>query len=767
MNETMAADFRSQVSDVLRATSISSSNRAYWFGKPLEPASASGIRLAKEQRREVLVLALRRRLYEDFFCAGGAGRTSLPAPRASAGETAEFRRRLRAANTAPSYVDADWLLLEFEGDEVVAARPGLQVWAPLDLCEPGPLSLVPGEQIGVDMPAELPNVSPGYYTACGADWPASHPPNLVRLYWHLTPESAPPLVQTLTAGLSRLRVPFRLKVLNTPSAYVRCDAGVLYVDHADLRRTQSVIEDAYLEVAPFVTAPIPALTKPLAPGLGLAEDPSGSESFGENRCRLLAEALVESAELGERTLNARLARVEAHFRRAGLDLERPYLNPGSRDDYELPIDPAVHTRPLRTVHRTPLLAEPWSNLQASDQIARDLQRTAVWHQGRCNWIGRLPTEPESTGSLPADLYIGTAGIGLFLSELASIVNDRGVENLALGALSHAMQATSAIPSHCRLGLYEGVPGVALSVARAGQVLRKPELLERAASLISATTPRTVDDRQFDVISGRAGAIIGLLTLSRLLRDASLVETAARFGDELLELAIEEHDTLSWRTPSEPRQLRLTGFSHGASGAAYALLLLHEASGVHAYRAAAEAALRYERSWLDTSSGNWQDLRGGSNQRRAQRNPVFATTWCHGAPGMLQTRLLAYQCTGNVGYLDEAGMASRTILQSFAAVLEGAESRDLCLCHGLSGNSEALVSVSSQHLSQLPDMGNDLQGAAARLIQLIQDPDGGLSRRVPGLDSPSLMVGTAGIGHFLLRQARAETPSVCAVRPADF
>ena len=60
----------------------------------------------------------------------------------------------------------------------------------------------------------------------------------------------------------------------------------------------------------------PALTKPLGEGIGLAEDPPGGDSFGMNRCGLLAEAMVRAAERGVRTGQERLALVEEAFHRA-------------------------------------------------------------------------------------------------------------------------------------------------------------------------------------------------------------------------------------------------------------------------------------------------------------------------------------------------------------------------------------------------------------------------------------------------------------------
>ena len=76
---------------------------------------------------------------------------------------------------------------------------------------------------------------------------------------------------------------------------------------------------------PFETYPPPVFTKTLAPGLGVAEDPGYTESFGQHRCRLLAEGLVRGHEQRIHNLEDRLRVVSDCFRAEGLDLDPPFL----------------------------------------------------------------------------------------------------------------------------------------------------------------------------------------------------------------------------------------------------------------------------------------------------------------------------------------------------------------------------------------------------------------------------------------------------------
>lgn len=178
-------------------------------------------------------------------------------------------------------------------------------------------------------------MAPGFYTALGdraLRLDGADP--VVRSYWHLTPDGAAAFVGSATTRLNAGGIPFRLKVLRDPSLYTRCDAGVVYTRKSDYGAVSRVLADVYAEVSESIEPGIPAFTKPLAPGLGLAEDPGDGQSFGEHRCHLLADALIATHESGVCSLPERTRAVAERFEREGLDLGAVFLNPGSRDEYD-------------------------------------------------------------------------------------------------------------------------------------------------------------------------------------------------------------------------------------------------------------------------------------------------------------------------------------------------------------------------------------------------------------------------------------------------
>ncbi|WP_375511636.1 lanthionine synthetase LanC family protein [uncultured Nostoc sp.] len=84
------------------------------------------------------------------------------------------------------------------------------------------------------------------------------------------------------------------------------------------------------------------------------------------------------------------------------------------------------------------------------------------------------------------------------------------------------------------------------------------------------TPANIaSDRKFDIVSGAAGAILGLLTLYSYIPDPVVLEQAVICGHHLLNHhSASSNGIRAWATLDEKL---LTGFSHGAAGIAYALL----------------------------------------------------------------------------------------------------------------------------------------------------------------------------------------------------
>jgi hypothetical protein len=198
------------------------------------------------------------------------------------------------------------------------------------------LGPVNGMSVDVYFAAESRRMQNGFYFAFGetvADEPDEA--SLVRFYWNMRAAGACGLVTKLIRPLNRFQIPFRLKILNDPKLYGRADAAVLFASKRHYQITATLVLEAQREVLPYLGHETPLFTKPLARGLGLAEDPATGESFGMNRCQMLASAIWKTGQNGPIPPADRVELIAAEFAAQGLDFERPYLNPGSVDQFEL------------------------------------------------------------------------------------------------------------------------------------------------------------------------------------------------------------------------------------------------------------------------------------------------------------------------------------------------------------------------------------------------------------------------------------------------
>ncbi|MEW5858161.1 MAG: T3SS effector HopA1 family protein, partial [Cyanobacteriota bacterium] len=117
----------------------------------------------------------------------------------------------------------------------------------------------------------------------------------------------------------------------------RYDSGVLYFDKRDYEVVRTVLQSVYGETRAHFKSEVPLFTKQLAPGVGLAEEPnqkfSTQESFGMNRCQIVANGLLEAWQQGDESSEGKMQAVLGEFSRLGIDLQRAYLNTGSEDIY--------------------------------------------------------------------------------------------------------------------------------------------------------------------------------------------------------------------------------------------------------------------------------------------------------------------------------------------------------------------------------------------------------------------------------------------------
>ncbi len=430
-------------------------------------------------------------------------------------------------------------------------------------------------------------------------------------------------------------------------------------------------------------------------------------------------------------------------------------------------------------------AGPDTFLDAALSIGRRIATTAQWEGDACTWQIMSPdrSEPGLRRAVAATaggaIYEGTAGIGLFLAELAAVTGDEEVARVALGAIRFSI-ADAATQHDASFGYHSGRVGIAYAVARVGELLNRPELYPEAEAILRPLAGNEARDHGMDVIAGAGGAIPALLQLARHVDSELATGMARRLGDHLLATAAREPEGFSWPTMRGTSVRNLCGYAHGAAGMGHGLLELYAATGAGEYRYGAEQAFLYERNFYSPTDGNWPDLRHtelGEYQfegrldhlrdrlRAGETLPTpslhYMSAWCHGGPGIGLARLRAYQVLGDPVYLEEARASFVSVEKSIDDTL----GMNFSLCHGRGGNAETL-------LEGARILGDDslLEPVRSTALCGIERYENGGAPWPCGtmgsVSDPGLLLGEAGIGMFLLRLARPDVPSPIMLTAPD-
>lgn len=408
-------------------------------------------------------------------------------------------------------------------------------------------------------------------------------------------------------------------------------------------------------------------------------------------------------------------------------------------------------------------------LETADHIGRKLCREAVWDGKRCTWLG-WSMEAINQQWLPAyracasELYSGTSGIALFLAELHQFTHDPQQRRALEGAVNQVLSLTGSLQGSRRIGFYSGISGIAYSLARIGTLLGNEKLVARSLSEMATLNDIAPDKNLIDVIGGSAGAIPALLALGQSHGRADLIETATIHGDHLLNTAMKSEQGWSWDTMQVPGQQNLTGHSHGVAGVVTALLELHRVTGEARFRDGALQGLRYERNLFNPAYNNWPDLRI-MNPGAAQQ-PVYNMAWCHGAPGIGLSRLRDYELLdGDSEIRQEMDAAIQTTAAALSLPWTPGRG-NFSLCHGACGNAELLLMAAEQ--LDRPELRQIAEKVGWEGCQYFGQPELPWPCGVSGAgETPNLMLGTAGIGHYYLRLYNPiSVPSALIVIPQE-
>lgn len=294
----------------------------------------------------------------------------------------------------------------------------------------------------------------------------------------------------------------------------------------------------------------------------------------------------------------------------------------------------------------------------------------------------------------------------------------------------------------------GVGGMLYAVSRVAHLLDDAELLDGARALCGHVTPSYVrTDDVHDIQWGGAGLIMGLLALYESGHDAAL-DKAILCADHLLDTR-ERDESSGKRAWAVIHDVPATGFAHGASGIAHALLRVHAYTDAPQYYDAAIEAFDFERSLYVPSIRNWIDYHGHPDEK-----PVLCG-WCHGGPGIGMARLTVVDHVTPEHEPDVAADLKRAIESTLYNQLASVDT----LCCGRLGAIDFLFQASRALSNEA--LAQKAQGRLETLVDRVEASGFDLPDQAENLhESEGFWQSDAGAGYFMLQcNAPSRVPSV--------
>ena len=425
------------------------------------------------------------------------------------------------------------------------------------------------------------------------------------------------------------------------------------------------------------------------------------------------------------------------------------------------VRPTAHGTP----HRIDRASVRRSMIEEALRIGDRLGQIAERDEDDVAWIALEFREQRwFLAPVSIDFYVGLPGVAMFLGYLARTSRSMDLpgtdqrEAFANSAARTLLRiiAELELESIGALAGWGGVLYACTHLSVLGQAARRQDVeLRNACDRIVQRIAGLADrDEDIDVVSGLAGAIATLCAAHAARSSERALEVAVRCGERLLARAVREPNGLWWRTRlyHDPQ----SGFSHGNSGIAWALVTLGDAAGDERFRAAGWAAHAMEREVLRAAGESSRDA------RPSVAEGSVSASWCYGTPGIGLARLCALRSAARGGGMS---LAHRRVLhaeleQLVVTTLEHGFVDNHCLCHGDLGTLDFLI----QARAVIPGLEARIDEATAYVIDDIVRNGArcGTPEHVP---SPGMMNGLSGIGYGLLRLADPDrVPSVLTFDP---
>jgi type 2 lantibiotic biosynthesis protein LanM len=349
-----------------------------------------------------------------------------------------------------------------------------------------------------------------------------------------------------------------------------------------------------------------------------------------------------------------------------------------------------------------------------------------------SWMGYIEIEDlmRRVTQVGHNLYSGNSGASIFYASLAAVTKNEAHKKLAYEVLRPVVAYLEAtkLEKEIQIGAFNGFYGALYSVYKTAKLFDDSDLLALVKKHLEATAKVLPLSEQHDLIGGNAGALAVLMNMedTTLLPIASWHKIYNSFLNKF-EKDVNQTEEGLWYWGKEG----YIGYAHGNAGITPILYELYKRMGRAELLEWVEKSIAFERANFNEEALNW---------KRSLKDENCSPNWCHGAPGMLLSRISLLKS----GYRDEKIEEEVTI--AIETTIKKGFGNDMCLCHGDFGNllilQDAAIYIKDENLKER------VQSTLVDMTKVIAERLGnGYFERQ---ENHGIMTGLTGVGYALLK-----------------
>lgn len=382
-----------------------------------------------------------------------------------------------------------------------------------------------------------------------------------------------------------------------------------------------------------------------------------------------------------------------------------------------------------------------------------------------NWIGvKLFGVKENQWmiqALPNTLYDGTVGINLVFHLYEWIYQDKKyheicdvLDNRILRYIDTISDGKKSI-AEFNTGVFCGEGSILYALNILYEIYDDSKYKLYFDKWLSCMETIISEDCLFDLISGNSGIVLVLINMYKKTGTPTYLQKAIQIAEQLIEDMVTDNGKVGWKSEVVPEVL--AGFAHGNSCFIEMFSRLYEVYPQAKYLRVLSRLVEYENSLYSEKNNNWTDLRKFPEEDQNRDQPI---AWCHGAAGILLSRLTLYNAIKNSGETVLFQQVIKDISLAKNKLIEDGLHAGFCLCHGNMGNllilkryaeifdDKQVRSICDSRFEQIMEFLNDQNVLPTELY------------------NPGFMTGLSGIAYALLKYTMPELPLIIGVEGID-